>query len=54
MAAASLIGLGIGQTFYITSFYQATTPTPVSTATVIIAFNQAAATNIPSIGLVVT
>ena len=53
-AAASLISLGAGQTFYIVSFYQATTPAPVSTSNIVIAFNAAAQTSLASISLTVT
>lgn len=41
-ASASLINLGIGQTFYITSFTLGITPAPIGTSNLTINFNQAA------------
>ena len=53
-ASASLIGLGIGQTFYITSFTLGTAPTPVGTSNIVINFNQAASCAAANVGLTVT
>lgn len=53
-AAASLIGLGIGQTFYITAFKLGTAPAPVGTSNLTIAFNAAAACATANVTLTVT
>lgn len=53
-AVASLIGQTIGQTFYITSFQLGTTPAPVGTGNLAIAFNAAASSITSNIVLTVT
>lgn len=53
-AAASLIALGVGQSFYITLFYLDITPVPVATANLAIAFNAAATCVTADVSLTVT
>ena len=53
-ASASLIQSPIGQTYYITSLYLGLTANPVSSANIIILFNQAAICSIGNIVLTVT
>lgn len=53
-AAASLIGLGLGQTFYITTFNQGITASPSGTSNLAIAFNAAATCTSSNINLTVT
>lgn len=53
-AAASLITLGLGQTFYVTAFTLGTAPAPVGTVPVVILFNQAASSLAADITLTVT
>lgn len=53
-AAASLIELGLGQTFYITTFNQGITASPSGTSNLAIAFNAAATCTSSNINLTVT
>lgn len=53
-ASASLIGLAVGQTFYITDFKLGAAPAPTGTANLAIIFNQAATTVAANIALTVT
>lgn len=52
-AAASLIALGVGQTFYITSFALGFAASPSTTANLTVAFNQAASCQVSNVGLTV-
>jgi uncharacterized phage protein gp47/JayE len=53
-AASALIGLGIGQTFYITIFKLGTAPAPTGTTNLAIAFNAAGTSLTADIALTVT
>jgi len=53
-AAAQLIGLGIGQTFYLTDFKLGTSPAPVGTTNIAITFNSAANSSAANVTLTVT
>jgi len=53
-AAAQLIGLGIGQTFYLTDFRLGTSASPTGTSNIVIAFNAAATCATGNITLTVT
>jgi len=53
-AAASLINLEVGQTFYIVSLFLGTSPAPGGTANIAIPFNAAAVCATPNIALTVT
>jgi uncharacterized phage protein gp47/JayE len=53
-AVAQLIGLGIGQTFYVTDFRLGTAPSPTGTSNIVIAFNAAATCATSNVTLTVT
>jgi uncharacterized phage protein gp47/JayE len=53
-AAAQLIGLDIGQTFYVTDFRLGIAPSPTGTSNIVIAFNNAANCVTANVGLTVT
>ena len=53
-AAAGLIGLPQGQTFYITAFTLGTTASPSGTSNIALLFNQAASCSVANINLTVT